>query len=71
MHLLHLHFLTLPVHCSLCFSGNLMPSHTPCGRAREKNAPCRDNKGYLKCDTAFQRMGGGGKRREKGIVERR
>lgn len=48
-----------------------MPSHTPCGRAREKNAPCRDNKGYLKCDTAFQRMGGGGKRREKGIVERR
>lgn len=56
----------------LCFSGNLLHSHTPCGRAREKNAPSRDNKGYLKCDTVFQRMGGGGKkRRERGIVERR
>lgn len=39
---------------------------------QRKNAPCRDNKSYLKCDTVFQRMGGGGKkRRERGIVERR
>lgn len=56
------------------FSGETsLNSHTPCGRATEKNAPCRDNKGYLKCDTVFQRMGGGGKERgEKGgIVERR
>ena len=34
----------------------------PCQR---KNAPCRDNKGYLKCDTVFQRMGGGGKKEER------
>lgn len=37
----------------------------PC---RRKNASCCDNKGYLKCDTVFQRMGGGGKKgRERGI----
>lgn len=47
------------------FSHSVWPS-------QRKNAPCRDNKGYLKCDTVFQRMGGGGKkRRERGIVERR
>lgn len=34
----------------------------PCQR---KNAPCRDNKGYLKCDTVFQRMGGGGKKKKE------
>lgn len=58
--LLHLSFVL-----SVFFRERPAFSHSVWPRQR-KNAPCRDNKGYLKCDTVFQRMGGGGKKEEKG-----